>query len=266
MRNQQQKGFSCQIAIIRVFCQVFGTSGLRFALLFNCKHENEGTWQSERHSSEMRSLKAFLLCSEASTLAESLPYWVLTVQCFPTWTSYNFHASFSRWHDPGVRHCWRMKRNFTRGGSCRAGFLLPGLVTRVRSSSLSHFCYANTPVRCSAKEDLYGCGSCCGLCFSSTCRQAKVGSLLCLVLYGCRGTWAVLALPCSVGACWVETPRRQNERMEAWHRDTAAILGGKELTEEWRGEMTGKKWAVGEVGERCARCGCARGIWGRGLT
>lgn len=34
----------------------------------NCKYENGGTQQSERHSCEMRSLKAFLQCSKASTL------------------------------------------------------------------------------------------------------------------------------------------------------------------------------------------------------
>lgn len=30
------------------------------------------------------------------------------------------------------------------------------------------------------------------------------GSLVCLVLYDCRGMWAVLVRPCLVGACWVE--------------------------------------------------------------
>ena len=141
----------------------------------DCKYENGGTQQSETHSCEMHFPKAFLQCSKASTLIESLSYCFLTVWYFPTWTCYDFHTSFSHWHDPGVRHCWRTKGNFTREDSCRAGFLLPNPVSMVRSSSLSHFCYGNTPVRSSTKEDLYCCGSCCGLCFSSTCRQANVG-------------------------------------------------------------------------------------------
>lgn len=45
----------------------------------NCKYENGGTQQSECHSCEMHSLKAFLQCSKASTLTESLSYCFLTI-------------------------------------------------------------------------------------------------------------------------------------------------------------------------------------------
>lgn len=161
LQRQQQKGFLCQISTFCIVCQVFGTSGdAGLPSYLNCKYENEGTWQSERHSCKMHSLKAFLQCSKASTLIESLSYCFLTLLYFPTWTCYDFHTYFSDWHDPGVRHCWRTKRNFTRGDSCWAGFLLPSPVSMVRFFSLSHFCYGNTPVRSSSKKDLY----CCGLC------------------------------------------------------------------------------------------------------
>ena len=81
----------------------FGDAGLPSYL--NCKYGNGGTWQSEKHSCEMCFLKAFIQCSKASTLIESLSYWFLTVRYFPTWTCYDFHTSFSHWQDPGVRHC-----------------------------------------------------------------------------------------------------------------------------------------------------------------
>lgn len=196
----------------------------------NCKYENGGTQQSERHSCEMRSLKAFLQCSKVSTLN----------QCPTVFWQFNIflpgHATTFTLPSPIgmilVSDTVEEQREILQEDSCRAVFLLPSPVRMVRSYSLSHFCYGNTPIRSSTKEDLYCCGSCCGLSCSSTCRHTNVG-----VLGVLGAVWLqrnVSSLGSSLLSRCMLGRRHPAGRTRGWRpdRDTAAILGRKELIEE----------------------------------